>query len=86
MIDKEDLQSQPAKVEAIENMKIPSNKIDIQVFLDMIGYYRHFVPGFASKDEPLFHLLKDGVQFLWSKLCQKAFEELKLALMTTSIL
>ena len=67
-------------------MKVPSNKRDVQVFLGMIGYYRRFMPGFASKGKPLFHLLKDGVQFIWSKSCQMAFKELKSALMTTPIL
>lgn len=47
----------PAKVEAIEKMKTPENLRDIQCFLGMLGYYRRFVPKFATLAEPLTYLL-----------------------------
>ena len=47
----------PAKAEAIEKMKTPENLRDIQCFLVMLGYYRRFVPKFATLLEPLTYLL-----------------------------
>ena len=47
----------PAKVEAIEKMKTPENLRDIQCFLGMLGYYKRFVPEFATLAEPLTYLL-----------------------------
>ena len=44
-------------MEAIEKMKTPENLRDVQCFLGMLGYYRQFVPEFATLAEPLTFLL-----------------------------
>ena len=33
---------------------------DLRAFLDMVGYYRRFIPGFAGRAGPLFAALKKG--------------------------
>ena len=86
VVDTHGLRPQPAKIEAIEKMKVPTNKRDVQVFLGMIGYYRRFVDNFSRKGEALFHLLKDGVKFDWSPACQEAFDVLRLSLTKAPIL
>ena len=70
----------PPKIEAMSKIKRPESKRDIQVFLGMVGYYCWFIPGFATKREPLFHLLKAGVDFVCLKQFQNAFEKLETAL------
>lgn len=85
-ISKEGLSPVPAKVEAIEKMQTPANKRDVQVFLGMIGYYRRFIPGFASIGDPLFHLLKGEVPFNWSSSCQEAFDTFKKCLISLPLL
>ena len=54
IISQDGLQPVPLKVEAIEKMQVPTNKRDVQVFLGMIGYYRRFIPNFATFGDPCF--------------------------------
>jgi len=56
---------------------IPKNSKDIKSFLGLSGYYRRFIPNYGKIAKPLTSLLKKDVEFKWSDLCQKAFEDLK---------
>ena len=42
-ISAEGIQPQSSKLDAINQMKIPTSLRDIQVFLGMTGYYRQFI-------------------------------------------
>ena len=42
-----------AKVEAIVNFAVPTNKNKLMRFLGMVGYYRKFCNNFAVVAEPL---------------------------------
>ena len=66
IVSKDGLLPQPDKIPAIEHMSTPANKRDIQVFLGMVGYYRRFISDFSKIAQPLFHLLKHEVPFIWS--------------------
>ncbi|WMV30124.1 hypothetical protein MTR67_023509, partial [Solanum verrucosum] len=46
-------------------------------FLDLTGYYRSFVEGFSSISSPLTALTQKKAKFIWSKKCEKSFQELK---------
>ena len=48
--------------------------------------YRRFVKDFSSIAVPLYGLMKKGVDFVWTKECQRAFEELKQRLTSGPIL
>ena len=50
----------------------------------MTGYYRKFVKGYAKIATPLNKLLTKDMPFKWT--CDKAFNTLKHALMSTPIL
>ena len=50
-----------SKVKAIQEMPIPRNKKQVRSFLGMVGYYRRFIPHFATKAEPLTNLTKKGL-------------------------
>jgi hypothetical protein len=49
-------------------------------------YYRNFVRGYAKIVVPLFDLTKKDQSFLWTPVCQEAFEMLKLRLIEAPIL
>ena len=52
----------------------------------MCSYYRKFIKDFAKISGALNSLLKDGVKFLWSLECDKAFRALKLLLVSAPVL
>ena len=55
----------------------PLNKRQLLRFLGMTGWYRQFVPAYATIAEPLYRLTKTGVRFAWSDPERAAFESLK---------
>lgn len=52
----------------------------LRSFLGITGYYRTFIPHFASSAAPLFQLLKKDVEYRWTAECEQAFQTLKKAL------
>jgi len=50
------------------------------------GYYRRCVKDFSLIATPLYGLIKKGVDFVWTRKCQEAFEELKQKLISGPIL
>ena len=86
IVSKDGLLPQPDKILAIEHMSTPANKRDIQVFLGMVGYYRRFISDFSKIAQPLFHLLKHEVPFIWSNDCKVLFNLLCKALISAPVL
>ena len=58
----------------------------VRSFLGMAGWYRKFIPDFASIAKPLFELTKKDVEWKWTKECQAAFEKLRDALVSKPVL
>ena len=58
----------------------------MQSFLGFANYYREFVPFFAEKAEPLNALLRKSLNFSWNERAEKAFQEVKQALMSATAL
>ena len=47
-----------SKIMAVKEMHRPRTKKEVRSFLGMVGYYRRFIPHFATKAEPLTELTK----------------------------
>ena len=73
IISFEGIRVDPQKTEAVRNWPRPISPTDIQIFLDLAGYYCHFVEGFSSIASPMTRLTQKKVKFLWSKSCEKSF-------------
>ena len=51
-----------------------------------MSYYRRFIPNFSIVANPLFALTRKDAPFEWTKGCQSAFQQLKDALVSSSVL
>ena len=80
------IQVDPSKIKVIKDIPTPSNQKEVRSFLGHAGYYRRFIEKFSKLASPLFSLLMKEAQFVWSKACQTAFNELKERLSTAPIL
>lgn len=73
------------KIQAVQNWSLPSSMWQPQGFLQLAGYYCHFVTNHAHLAAPLTKLLKKHA-FVWTLAATSAFESLKQALTTTPVL
>lgn len=60
IISKDGIKPNPDKISAIQKFPIPKNATEIKRFLGLLGYYRKFIPDFASITKPMTHCLKKG--------------------------
>lgn len=71
------------KVEAIKDMPRPTNKNDVQRFLGFVTYVSRFIKNMSEKTKPLRDLIKHNVIFQWNAEQERAFEEIKEAILNS---
>lgn len=78
----------PEKVKAVMEYPEPKTKKDLRAFLGLVGYYRRFIPNFATITVPLTNLTRKSHpnQVTWTSDCEKAFQELKTAMVQATVL
>ena len=86
IVSKEGVSTSPSKIAAVKEWPIPKNITEVRSFHGFCSYYRSFIKDFAKIAHPLTQLMHREVPFHWSNDCQKAFEELQNALVTSPIL
>jgi transposase InsO family protein len=74
------------KTAAVDNFKRPTSVHEVRQFLGLAGYFRKFIRGFASIAFPLTELIKKDNPWCWTDSQEKAFAELKRALVSRPIL
>ena len=64
---------EPSKVEAIQPFPIPTTKRGVKSFLGITGYYRRFIPEFATIAAPLTDLVRKNCpnKVKWTKQCEE---------------
>ena len=79
---------QPAKekLEAIRNMKTPSNMKELQTILGMVTYLNRFSTKLADLTSPLRELTKKHVHFSWKPHHQQALDEIKQELCSSKLI
>ena len=75
-----------AKVDAIVNFPVPTNKSQLMRFLGMVGYYRKFCNNFAVVAEPLTRLLQKKQTYIWKEDQRAAFGKVKRLLTSAPVL
>ncbi len=74
------------KIQAVACYPVPATKKELMRFLGLVGYYRSFCRNFSEVVAPLTDLLKAKVAFIWSSLCQQAFERVKMMMCNAPVL
>ena len=77
-----------AKIKTINNFVRPVKKKDVRSFLGLAGYYRRYIPHFSTITAPLSDLTRtqESDLIVWTPDCQQAFDTLRQALSSQSIL
>ncbi|KAL0433094.1 UNVERIFIED_CONTAM: Retrovirus-related Pol polyprotein from transposon [Sesamum latifolium] len=75
----------PSKVQAIHDCPVPCSLTELRSFLGLTGFYRRFVRHYSTIAAPLTDLLKATV-FSWSVATMSAFNSLKSAMTSLSVL
>ncbi|XP_020518389.1 uncharacterized protein LOC110006622 [Amborella trichopoda] len=86
IISKDVITVDPSKIEAVLKWERPTNVTEVRIFLGLAVYYRRFVEGFSKIALHLSRLTQKNVRFVWSKDCERSFQELRKRLTTTPIL
>ncbi len=86
VVNKEGTKPNPGKIDAVLCFPEPKAVTNVRSFLGLTGYYRKYIKGYSRMAGPLFELTKKDVAFVWSQNCQRAFDNLKRALVEASIL
>ncbi|KAE8690049.1 hypothetical protein F3Y22_tig00110929pilonHSYRG00045 [Hibiscus syriacus] len=73
-------------VKAIQEWPTPQNVSELRSFLGLANYYRRFVEGYSRRVKLLTDLLKKGCEWVWSKDCQEAFDDLKKVVISEPVL
>ena len=80
------IKPQTEKINAICDIKPPTNQKGVREFLSMVGYYRKFINRFADAARPMIRLTRKDIKFSWSDECQAGFDYLKTCLTNDPIL
>ena len=86
MISSEGIHTDPSKIKAVQNLQPPRNLDQLRTFLGLAGYYRKFIPDFATIATPLTELTQKSAKFVWLDKHQQAFLSLKSYLCSAPIL
>ena len=85
-IDSECLHALPDKVDAIVRAPKPKNIQELRSFLGLLNYYGKFVPKLSTIVHPLNSLLQRSKQWQWTAECDRAFQQAKQVLSSSSVL
>ncbi len=86
VVSKEEIATDPAKVEKICNLSAPKDKSGIRSILGLGNYYKRFIKTYCVITAPLQELLKKSVHFKWGDKQEQAFINLKDALCKAPVL
>ena len=76
----------PKKVEAIEKIPEPDDAKAVQRLLGLVNYLGKFAPHLSDILEPLRRPMDKGTEWCWLNIRQQAFDRMKKALTSTTVL
>jgi hypothetical protein len=73
VLSRDGISIDPTKVQEVLDWKAPTTVSEVQSFLGLAGYYRHFIPDFSKIVKPITRLLQKDEKFVWTPKCEEAF-------------
>ena len=86
VISSSGLKPNPAKIEAIVNMKLPTDKAGVKRLRGTVNYLLRFVPKLSDVIRPISDMTRPDVECTWDSARDKAFEEIKRLLTQAPVL
>lgn len=71
------IETDPRKLQAIHDWKVPQNKKDVQSLLGFANFYREFIPRYSEITVPLSDISRPTAEWVWTRQHTEAFEELR---------
>nr|XP_059859231.1 uncharacterized protein LOC132419261 [Delphinus delphis] len=75
-----------SRKDTVAQIPAPKNARQVREFLGMAGFCRLWIPGFAELAAPLYPLTKNSTPFVWGDKEQRAFDQIKRALLSAPAL
>ena len=85
-ISKDGISTDPEKVRAVVEWPTPASVRDVRSFLGLASYYRRFIRNFSLIAKPLTDLTKNNMKWQWEDEQERAFIQIKVALVTAPVL
>ncbi|URQ09129.1 replicase [Halyomorpha halys erranti-like virus 1] len=76
----------PSRTSSVRDFPPPKDAKGVARFVGMVNFFSKFIPKFSQIAAPLNQLRKKGCKFFWGEEQQKAFEALKLAIISPPVL
>ena len=86
IVSAQGLQTDPKKVQAVQDWPTPQNVPDVRAFLGLAQYFAKFIEGYSTITVPLSNLIRKSVQWNWTDACDAAFQAIKHALTHAPVL
>lgn len=86
VISAEGISMDPSKAQSIKDWPCPRTVKQVQSFIGLANYYRRFIANFSALCAPLNALTKKDTAFEWTPACDTAFQSLKQAFCSSSVL
>jgi len=86
ILSKDGISVDPSKMQEVLDWKAPTSVHEVQSFLGLAEYYRHFILDFSKIAKPMTKLLQKDVKFVWSQECEVTFTALRHLLTTAPVL
>lgn len=80
LISQGQVRPSPRKVEALVNAPVPTNVKQVRQFLGLAGYFRRYVPNYATETACISMLTKKDVKFCWGPEQEQARQKIILRL------
>ena len=86
LLTKEGVRADPKKVEAINNLKAPTDVKSLKRFLGMVNYLSKFLPKLSDVTQPLRNLDKKNVPWEWNACHEEVFINIKKLIVEAPVL